>query len=157
MSAIAFYGILWLFGANDEISANFHISLNVTTYAGRVLIFVAPALAYLITYRMCLGLQRHDAAVMSHGVESGVIKRLPHGEYIEVHVPPSDELEAHVRGKQPVLMLPVDEDSSGIPPKGMRGPLGKLRARMSKAYGGEKVPLDDGQEQHTGDDRALMR
>ncbi|MFI9836725.1 cytochrome bc complex cytochrome b subunit [Nonomuraea sp. NPDC051941] len=144
MSAITFYGVLWLLGANDEISANFHISLNVTTYAGRVLVFVAPALAYIITYRICLGLQRSDAAVVSHGVESGVIKRLPHGEFIEVHTPPADDIEAHVRGKEPVAMLPVAEDTAGIPPKGMRGPLGKLRARMSKAYGGEKIPLDEG-------------
>ncbi|MBE1592624.1 cytochrome bc complex cytochrome b subunit [Nonomuraea angiospora] len=166
MAAIAFYGVLWLLGANDEISANFHVSLNVTTYAGRVLIFVAPALAYIITYRICLGLQRSDAAVVSHGVESGVIKRLPHGEFIEVHTPPSDDIEAHMRGKEPVAMLPVAEDTAGIPPKGMRGPLGKLRARMSKAYGGEKIPLDDGhghghEEEHAAigsggeDDRSL--
>jgi ubiquinol-cytochrome c reductase cytochrome b subunit len=95
-------------------------------------------LAYVITYRICLGLQRSDAAVISHGVESGVIKRLPHGEFIEVHTPPADDIEAHVRGKEPVAMLPVAEDTAGIPPKGMRGPLGKLRARMSKAYGGGK-------------------
>ena len=143
VSAITFYGVLWLLGANDEIAANFHISLNWTTYAGRVLIFVAPALAYLITYRMCLGLQRADQAIISHGVESGVIKRLPHGEYIEVHTPPSEDMEAHMRGKEAVPMLPVDEDPSGIPPKGMRGPLGKLRGRMSRAYGGEKIPLED--------------
>ncbi|MBB5779593.1 ubiquinol-cytochrome c reductase cytochrome b subunit [Nonomuraea jabiensis] len=164
MAAIAFYGVLWLLGANDEISANFHISLNVTTYAGRVLVFVAPALAYIITYRICLGLQRSDAAVVSHGVESGVIKRLPHGEFIEVHTPPSDDIEAHMRGKEPVAMLPVAEDTAGIPPKGMRGPLGKLRARMSKAYGGEKIPLDEGhghEEEHAAigsggeDDRSL--
>jgi ubiquinol-cytochrome c reductase cytochrome b subunit len=166
MSAIAFYGVLWLLGANDEISANFHIALDWTTYAGRVLIFVAPALVYLITYRMCLGLQRSDAAVISHGVESGVIKRLPHGEFIEVHTPPADDIEAHMRGKEPVPMLPVEEDTAGIPPRGMRGPLGKLRARMSKAYGGEKIPLDDGhghghgEDEHAaissgGDDRSL--
>ncbi|MFC4007729.1 cytochrome bc complex cytochrome b subunit [Nonomuraea purpurea] len=142
MSAIAFYGVLWLLGANDEISAFFHISLNWTTYAGRVLVFAAPALAYMITYRICLGLQRSDAAVTGHGVESGVIKRLPHGEYIEVHTPPAEDIQAHVKGKEPVAMLPVAEDTEGIPPKGMRGPLGKLRARMSKAYGGEKIPLE---------------
>jgi ubiquinol-cytochrome c reductase cytochrome b subunit len=160
MSAITFYGLLWLLGANDEIAANFHVSLNWTTYAGRVLIFVGPALAYLITYRMCIGLQRYDAGVVGHGVESGVIKRLPHGEFIEVHTPPADDIEAHVRGKEPVRMLPVDEDAAGIPPKGMRGPLGKLRGRMSKAYGGEKIPLDEGHhEEHeaitSGDDHSL--
>ncbi|SEG84912.1 ubiquinol-cytochrome c reductase cytochrome b subunit [Nonomuraea solani] len=157
MTAITFYGLLWLLGANDEISAFFHVSLNWTTYAGRVLIFVGPALAYLITYRMCLGLQRSDQAVISHGVESGVIKRLPHGEFIEVHTPPADDIEAHVRGKEAVPMLPVEEDSAGIPPKGMRGPLGKLRARMSKAYGGEKIPLDDGHgHDHDDDEHAAI-
>ncbi|MFG2072595.1 cytochrome bc1 complex cytochrome b subunit [Nonomuraea maritima] len=155
VSAITFYGVLWLLGANDEIAANFHISLNMTTYAGRVLIFVAPALAYLIAYRMCLGLQRSDQAVISHGVESGVIKRLPHGEFIEVHTPPAEDMEAHLRGKEAVPMLPVAEDGAGIPPAGMRGPLGRLRARMSKAYGGEKIPLEDGHG-HGHDEHAAI-
>ncbi|NUW31398.1 ubiquinol-cytochrome c reductase cytochrome b subunit [Nonomuraea sp. SMC257] len=162
MAAITFYGVLWLLGANDELSANFQISLNWTTYIGRVLVFVGPALAYIITYRVCLGLQRSDAAVVSHGVESGVIKRLPHGEFIEIHTPPADDIEAHVRGKEAVQMLPVEADGAGIPPKGMRGPLGKLRARMSRAYGGEKIALDEGhghEDEHaaigSGEDRSL--
>ena len=46
-----------------------------------------------MAYRFCLGLQRSDRAVLEHGIETGVIKRLPHGEYIEVHQPlgPVDE------------------------------------------------------------------
>jgi ubiquinol-cytochrome c reductase cytochrome b subunit len=36
---------------------------------------------------MCIGLQRSDRAVLEHGIETGVIKRLPHGEFIEVHQP----------------------------------------------------------------------
>ncbi|ACZ85640.1 cytochrome b [Streptosporangium roseum] len=143
ISAVTFYGVLWLLGANDEISAFFHVSLNWTTYVGRVLVFVGPAVAYFITYRMCLGLQRSDAAVIGHGVESGVIKRLPSGEYIEVHVPPNEAIEAHMRGKTAIPVITgTSADSDGIPPKGMRGPLGKLRAKLSKAYGGEKIPLD---------------
>ncbi|MFI6795441.1 cytochrome bc1 complex cytochrome b subunit [Streptosporangium canum] len=143
ISAVTFYGVLWLLGANDEIAAFFHVSLNWTTYVGRVLVFAGPALAYFITYRMCLGLQRSDAAVIGHGVESGVIKRLPTGEYIEVHVPSNEAIEAHMRGKTAVPMITgTDVDGGGIPPKGMRGPLGKLRAKLSKAYGGEKIPLD---------------
>ncbi|MEV7011092.1 ubiquinol-cytochrome c reductase cytochrome b subunit [Streptosporangium sp. NPDC051022] len=145
ISAITFYGVLWLLGANDEISSFFHVSLNWTTYVGRALVFIGPLVAYIITYRMCLGLQRSDAAVIGHGVESGVIKRLPHGEYIEVHVPPNEDIAAHVRGKQPVPMVAAAETGDEeVPPKEMRGPLGKLRAKMSKAYGGEKIPLDEG-------------
>ncbi|SNR89073.1 ubiquinol-cytochrome c reductase cytochrome b subunit [Streptosporangium subroseum] len=148
MSAITFYGLLWLLGANDEIAAFFSVSLNWTTYVGRVLIFVGPFLAYVITYRTCLGLQRKDADIIGHGVESGVIKRLPSGEYIEVHVPPHPAIEALMRDKKPVPIIAGadsdDPDGDGIPSKGMRSPLGKLRAKMSKAYGGEKIALTDG-------------
>lgn len=145
MSAVTFYGVLWLLGANDEIASVFHVSLNWTTYIGRVLIFLGPMAAYGVTYRICLGLQRSDAAVLGHGVESGVIKRLPHGEYIEVHVPSNEAIAAHMRGKTPVPMITGTEaDGDGIPSKGMRGPLGRLRATLSKLYGGEKIPLDDG-------------
>ncbi|MFI7612458.1 cytochrome bc complex cytochrome b subunit [Nonomuraea terrae] len=143
MAGVTFYGLLWLLGANDEIATFFRVSLNWTTYIGRVLIFVGPALAYWITYRMCVGLQRSDASVVSHGVESGVIKRLPHGEYIEVHSPPSEDIEAHLRGKTPVPMLPAARgDGERVPPKYARSLLGRLRVKMSRAYGGEQVPLD---------------
>jgi ubiquinol-cytochrome c reductase cytochrome b subunit len=40
-----------------------------------------------VTYRICIGLQRSDRAVLEHGIETGVIKRLPHGGFIEVHQP----------------------------------------------------------------------
>jgi ubiquinol-cytochrome c reductase cytochrome b subunit len=35
----------------------------------------------------------HDREVLEHGIETGVIRRLPHGEFIEVHQPlgPVDE------------------------------------------------------------------
>jgi ubiquinol-cytochrome c reductase cytochrome b subunit len=46
-----------------------------------------PAIAYYITYRWCIGLQRSDRAVLQHGIETGIIKRTPHGAYIEVHQP----------------------------------------------------------------------
>ncbi|MCG5218691.1 cytochrome bc1 complex cytochrome b subunit [Streptosporangium soli] len=147
MAAITFYGVLWLLGANDEISANFHIPLFVTTWFGRFAIILGPIIAYAVTYRMCLGLQRSDAAVLDHGVESGVIKRLPHGEFVEIHVPPATDIAAHIRGKKPIPMIEAGAEGRGVPPKGLRGPLGRLRARMSRAYGGEKVPMDGRAEQ----------
>ncbi|WP_067858980.1 cytochrome bc1 complex cytochrome b subunit [Nocardia shimofusensis] len=85
--AIAFYVVLTLSCVNDIIALKFDISLNATTWMGRIGLLVVPPLAYFITYRFCLGLQRSDRAVLEHGIETGVIKRLPHGEYIEVHQP----------------------------------------------------------------------
>ena len=46
-----------------------------------------PVICYVVTYRICLGLQHSDRDVLEHGIETGIIKRLPHGEFIEVHQP----------------------------------------------------------------------
>ncbi len=85
--AIAFYVVLTLSCVNDIIALKFDISLNATTWIGRIGVLLLPPIAYFVTYRFCIGLQRSDRAVLEHGIETGVIKRLPHGEYIEVHQP----------------------------------------------------------------------
>ena len=85
--AIAFYMVLLISSANDWFAYFFDISLNATTWMGRIGLLVLPPVAYWATYRLCLGLQRSDRAVLEHGIETGIIKRLPHGEFIEVHQP----------------------------------------------------------------------
>ena len=85
--AISFFMVLLLSGGNDIIAMKFDISLNALTWAGRIGLLLVPPLAYFIAYRLCIGLQRADREVLEHGVETGIIKRLPHGEFIEVHQP----------------------------------------------------------------------
>jgi ubiquinol-cytochrome c reductase cytochrome b subunit len=104
--AITFYLVLFLSGANDLIAKAFDISLNAMTWGGRILLLVLPPLAYLVTYRVCLGLERHDREVLEHGVETGIIHLLPNGEFIEVHQPlgPVDE---HGHGKLAYAGTPV--------------------------------------------------
>jgi ubiquinol-cytochrome c reductase cytochrome b subunit len=85
--AISFYMLLTLMCMNDIIALKFHISLNATTWIGRIGAVILPPLVYFITYRWAVGLQRSDRAVLEHGVETGIIKRLPHGAYIELHQP----------------------------------------------------------------------
>ncbi len=91
--AIAFVFVLFASGGNDLIATAFDISLNAMTWGGRIALLVLPPVAYLATYRICLGLQKHDREVLEHGIETGIIKRLPSGEFIEVHQPlgPVDE------------------------------------------------------------------
>ncbi|MER5266717.1 cytochrome bc complex cytochrome b subunit [Actinosynnema sp. NPDC002837] len=91
--AISYFMVLLLSGGNDIIAMKFDISLNAMTWMGRIGMLLVPPLAYFITYRICIGLQRADREVLEHGVETGIIKRLPHGEFIEVHQPlgPVDE------------------------------------------------------------------
>ena len=91
--AIGFYLVLLISGGNDVVAEKLDISLNAMTWVGRVGLLVVPPLAYYITYRICLGLQQHDREVLAHGVETGIIRRLPDGRFIEVHQPlaPVDE------------------------------------------------------------------
>ncbi|MFI1821072.1 cytochrome bc complex cytochrome b subunit [Lentzea sp. NPDC020367] len=85
--AITYFMVLLLMGGNDIFAYQFDISLNLTTWMGRIGMLVLPPIAYFIAYRICIGLQRGDREVLEHGVETGIIKRLPHGEFIEIHQP----------------------------------------------------------------------
>ena len=104
--ALTFYVWLMLSGGNDVIADKFHISLNAMTWVGRIGVLVLPPLAYVITYRICLGLQQHDREVLAHGVETGIIRRLPDGGFVEVHQPlgPVDE---HGHGALDYVGAPV--------------------------------------------------
>jgi ubiquinol-cytochrome c reductase cytochrome b subunit len=84
---LTFYGILYLGGQNDVLANTFHWSLQSTTWVMRVLIIIGPFIAYYITKRWALGLRHKDEERLHHGEETGIIRRLPSGEYIEVHEP----------------------------------------------------------------------
>ena len=91
--ALVFYTLLTLSGGNDLIASHFQISLNAMTWVGRIGLILLPPIAYFVTYRICIGLQRSDQAVLEHGIETGIIDQLPSGAFIEVHQPlgPVDE------------------------------------------------------------------
>jgi ubiquinol-cytochrome c reductase cytochrome b subunit len=59
---------------------------------------VLPPIVYFITYRWAIGLQRSDRAVLEHGIETGIIKRLPHGAYVELHQPLGRQLPLEYQG-----------------------------------------------------------
>jgi ubiquinol-cytochrome c reductase cytochrome b subunit len=115
--AIAFYLVLTLSAMNDVIALKFHISLNATTWIGRIGMVVLPAIVYYIAYRWAVGLQRSDRAVLEHGIETGIIKRLPHGAYIELHQP----------------LGPVDEHGHPIPLEYQGAPVPKRMNKLGSA------------------------
>jgi ubiquinol-cytochrome c reductase cytochrome b subunit len=141
MAGITVYGIFWLEGANDVIADHLDISLYVTTEIARYAIFIGPVVAYFITKRICLGLQRKDMHLLEHGVETGVIHQLPSGEYVERTRPLTDEEIARLDVRRPTP-LPVEAAApEGVPPHGMRGGLGRVRLALNRAVT-ETVPLD---------------
>ena len=78
--AVSFYVLLWIGGGNDLIASFFDMSINTITWFLRFAIFLVPPLVFVATKRICLGLQRRDRDKLLHGMETGNILRLPHGE-----------------------------------------------------------------------------
>jgi ubiquinol-cytochrome c reductase cytochrome b subunit len=136
MAAVVFYGILWAEGANDVLSDFLQIPLYTITWISRVLIFVGPVLAFVVTRRICLGLQRKDKETLLHGYETGIIRQLPNGEFIEVHKPVNEEGRAVLEAKKvPALMpAPSSEDANGVPASTSPGVLGRARAAANRAF-----------------------
>jgi ubiquinol-cytochrome c reductase cytochrome b subunit len=139
VSLLTAFFILVLAGSNDLIATHFHLSINDITWAFRVLLFVGPAIAFWITKRICLALQRKDRELVLHGHETGRIVRFASGEYIEVHKP----LDAHERWlrvqhdpRRPIEIEPA-EDSRGVRRKGYR--LDRMRQRLSQVFYEDRV------------------
>src|SRR5579859_1445151 len=142
MAMISFYGVLWLEGANDVLADHFDVPLYTITEISRVAIFLVPIVAYFVTKRVCLGLQLKDAHLMEHGVETGIIRQLPSGEFIEETRPVDEELYAKIARPEP-LALPAGpaDGEDDVPAPGMRRGVGRVKARLNKVLT-ESVPVN---------------
>ena len=129
VAGMAAYGMFWLAGGNDILATQFHVSLNAVTYFMRAAVFVVPVLAFIVTKRICLSLQRADRDRVLHGSESGVIVRSPDGGYSEAHQPLSQgEAYTLTRHPQPAALVPNGKK------------VGRLRQRLSHWYAAGQVP-----------------
>ncbi len=152
VAGITVYGILWLAGSNDILSETFSISLYVTTYIFRVLVFVGPIVAFIVTKRICLGLQRRDRETLEHGYESGTVQQLPSGEFIEVHKESSEDTVAVLESKPVITSTALDEDDTddkGVENPAARKPMGKFRRALAHWYTKDNVSFE-GVRAHTG-------
>ncbi|MFW6597057.1 cytochrome b [Propionibacteriaceae bacterium Y2011] len=142
VAAITCYGLFWAGGGNDIIATQFHVSLNAVTVFLRVAVFVGPVIAFIVTKRICISLQRADVEKLTHGSESGVIERDPQGGYSERHLPLSEgaaftltEHKVHKvleRGGEQV-------DEHGVAKSGTGGVKEKLRVIGSSFYFADNV------------------
>ncbi|MFI9583714.1 cytochrome bc complex cytochrome b subunit [Streptomyces sp. NPDC052236] len=134
---VALYLVLFFGGANDVLAEKFHLSLNFITYAVRIGVFLVPALTYFITRRICLGLQQRERDKLLHGRETGKIKRLPHGEFVEVHARLDRGREyTLLSGETPQPLPAPAPERDGVPNPQARKEA--LRYRLSRwLYGGQ--------------------
>jgi ubiquinol-cytochrome c reductase cytochrome b subunit len=79
-------------------------------------------------------LQRSDTERLLHGLETGIIVRLPHGEYIEKHAPISEYEAYELTARDRLLPLDIgpETDENGV--RAPRRALNKVRARLSRFY-----------------------
>ena len=130
--SLTFMLVALINGGNDIIATTFSLSINQVMWMSRIGIFILPPLAFVITKRICLSLQRADRELVLHGRETGRLLMLPHGEFVEVHEPISPELAWKLTAHEqaPALAL-EDVDSRGVRRAGALK--NKLRKRISQA------------------------
>ncbi|MEO3823217.1 ubiquinol-cytochrome c reductase cytochrome b subunit [Actinomadura sp. B10D3] len=134
-AGVVFYGVLWAAGGNDVIADRFDIPLFWTTWFFRCAIILGPVLAYIAAYRICLGLQHRDVALAHHGLETGIIRRLPSGEYIEVERPAGEEGLAPVTDPRPPSAVPLGRpETEGVAPPEARTRLGRVRIALNARF-----------------------
>jgi ubiquinol-cytochrome c reductase cytochrome b subunit len=133
-AGVTFYAVMWAAASSDLIATHFKLSIENVTHVIQALLILGPIIAYIVTKRVCLALQKKDREIALHGYESGRIVRLPGGEYIEVH----EQLDEYERWKlvsyedyKPLMLRP---NAKGRITAGER-----LRARASNWFFEDRI------------------
>ncbi|ROR71779.1 cytochrome b [Bogoriella caseilytica] len=133
------FALLVLAGANDLIATHFALSLNDITWVFRVGFFVLPVVLFMVTKRICLGLQRRDRELVLHGHETGRVVQLANGEFMEVHRPLDEHerwvLVAHAP-ERPLEPGPAT-DRHGVDRPGYK--IDRVRAAISRFFYEDRV------------------
>ncbi len=134
VALMTFYGLMWAAGGNDILATQLHLSINQITYFMRVAVFVGPVIAFFITRRWCISLQRSDNEKLLHGYESGIIMRSAEGGYSERHLP-INEAKAFAltsRDRDEPYTSDGGTDANGVVAPGSR--IAQVRAGLSNRW-----------------------
>jgi len=139
VAGITFYGLMLIAGGNDIIALVFQLDIYAITWFMRIAVFVGPVIAFIVTKRICLGLQRADRERVLHGYETGIIVRSPDGEYTERHAPlsPVEAYQLTSHDRVPPPPEPVTTDAHGVAaPHQTRA---KVHARAYRFFSGDRI------------------
>jgi ubiquinol-cytochrome c reductase cytochrome b subunit len=133
-AGIVVYAALWAAASSDLMATHFRLSLNFVIHAVQACLILGPFIAFWITKRVCLALQKKDREIALHGYESGRIVRLPGGEYVEVH----EQLDEYERWRllnfneyEPLMIRPNAN--------GQITPVQRVRASMSAFFFEDRI------------------
>jgi len=159
--ALVAYGIFMFASANDIMAIKLGLSINDMTQMFRVLIFVGPPLAFWVTKRVCLGLQRRDRDLVLHGRETGRIVRTADGKFFEVHEPLSEYERWTLVHREPLVPLAAGPsiDSNGVRRRGAVPE--KVRAAVSRFYFADAInpvsPAELAAAHHDGQEHEAIK
>jgi len=134
VALMTFYGLMWAAGGNDILATQLHLSINQITYFMRAAVFVGPVIAFFITRRWCISLQRSDNEKLLHGYETGIIMRSTEGGYAERHLPISESRAFALTSRDPDEPYSSDRgtDDNGVVARGSR--IARVRAGLSSKW-----------------------
>jgi len=107
-----FYGVLWGAASSDIVATTFGISFESVISALQVTLILGPPLAFAVTRRIAIGLQRKDRDIARYGHETGRILRTAEGGYVEAHAP-ADAATRALLTTSCVRAVPVRSDRHG--------------------------------------------
>lgn len=96
VAGMIFYATLWAAASSDLISTHFGMAMEHVIHFLQLNLILGPIIGFWITKRICIALTKKDRTLALHGIESGRVIRLPHGEFQEVHVPLTEEERWHL-------------------------------------------------------------
>ena len=129
VAGIIFYGVLWIAGGSDTIALLFSLRNEALIHTLQGALFLGPLLGFILTKRICRGLQHKDRETAVHGFETGKIIRSPEGEYSEVHEPVDSYTRWRLINDDSEKPLAVRPDEQGR--IRLRN---RLRARLSRWF-----------------------
>ncbi len=133
-AGVTLYGVMWAAASSDLIATHFGLSIEQVIHTLQVLIFVGPMVAYMVTKRICIALQKRDHEIALHGFETGRIVRLPGGRYEEVHAQLSDFERWKLLDYADNAPLTLRPNKRGRITAGMR-----LRVRLSEWFFEDRI------------------
>ena len=139
VAGIVMYAVLMFAAGNDLMAIKLHLSINDITNALRLLFFIGPPIAFWITKRICLSLQRADRQKVLHGRETGTIWRHADGRFEEIHAPltPAERWPLVQHEVAEPLELVQEVDANGVASPVARKE--RLRAKLSRFYFRDRV------------------
>ncbi len=133
-AAITGYSVFLFASGNDIMAIKLGMSINDITHFFQFGLFILPPIAFWVTKRIALSLQRRDRDLVLHARETGTIIRTPEGRFFERHEALDERTRWILVQHEPVAPMQLTED---VDENGVASPTARkdrMRARLSRFY-----------------------